>query len=364
LTTIVEVERSLRVLDGAVGVVDAVKGVEAQTETVWKQCNRYGVPRVAFVNKMDRDGASFDDAVASLRNKLGVNTLVVQLPLGEDRQFRGMVDLIDMSVREWNDEADATGSTFEHRPLSSSDSYYDAAMAAREALITQLCELDEKLMDAYLTDGITSSVFTPAALRQAIRQATISLRGVAVLCGASLRNKGVQPLLDAIVDYLPAPSDRQAIPSTLVATSSRSSKIATASSSTVTSASSSSTLTPSRSAASTATIITLDIPAPPNAKKSKAKADATNTAATIDTTPVVAEALPGPLLRGDENGPLCALAFKVSHDPQTGPLVFVRVYSGTLKVRDMVVNSSAPALVKERPMRVLEVHADSSRELA
>lgn len=285
-----------------------------------------------------------------------MNTLVVHLPLGEDRQFRGMVDLVDMTIREWNDDNDNTGATFDHRPLTSNDAIYNAAITARELLITQLCELDDTLMDAYISDGINSSAITPSSLRAAIRSATISQRGVAVLCGASLRNKGVQPLLDAVIDYLPSPADRAAIASTSVVTS-RKSGIATAAPSAA--------LTTSTSAATTATIITLDIPAPPSSSPSSGKrktaaavASATSTADVVDAAVVA-----GPLIRGDENGPLCALAFKVSHDPQTGPLVFVRVYSGTLRARDMIVNSSSSMLTKERPMRLLEVHADSSREL-
>jgi translation elongation factor EF-G len=335
-----------------------------------------------------------DDAIESLKNKLHITPLIVQVPLGEERQFRGVVDLVDMTLLEWNDEvlhhsprsycyvdidngaciqqADDTGATYVQRALEPSDNVYGMATSARESLITQLCELDDTLMDAYLSDGLTSSVFTPQRLRQAIRDATISLRGVAILCGASLRNKGVQPLLDAIVNYLPSPADRPSIPSSFVARKTNSS---TTTGTTITGGSTSSTNT---SAQRVATIVKIDIDAPTNTKQRKSSnttsssssspSSSTTTTATTrsnessDGSESIGNVMDGPLINGDENGPLCALAFKVSHDPQTGPLVFVRVYSGKLHLRDVIINSSNN-LFKERAMRVVEVHADSSRDL-
>ncbi|MFH1843420.1 MAG: elongation factor G [bacterium] len=199
----VEVERSLRVLDGAVAVFCGVGGVEPQSETVWHQADKYQVPRIAFVNKMDRMGADFRRAVTMIRERLGANPIPVQIPLGAESAFAGIVDLLEMKLRIYNEED--LGSTFEDVDLPSE--LQDEATAARHELIEALAELDEEIMELYVTEQ-TPNV---AQLKSALRRVTLSVDAVPVLCGSSLKNKGVQSLLDAIVDYLPSPLDRPAV---------------------------------------------------------------------------------------------------------------------------------------------------------
>ena len=200
----IEVERSLRVLDGAVAIFDAVAGVEPQTETVWRQADKYGVPRMAFVNKMDRVGADFDGCVAMMAGRLGVKPLVLQLPIGVEAGFSGVVDLVAMRATIW--KAETLGAEFEHTDIP--DDLAEAAASARQALLEVVLDLDEAAMAVYLERGDEPA---PEALRALIRKGTISNAVVPVLCGSAFRNKGIQPMLDAVVHYLPAPNDIGAV---------------------------------------------------------------------------------------------------------------------------------------------------------
>jgi elongation factor G len=194
----VEVERSLRVLDGAVAVFDAVAGVEPQTETVWRQGNKYGVPRICFVNKMDRVGANFERCVEMIRDRLNAVPLVVQLPLGVESEFRGVIDLVRMRAVVWEE---GMGDRFHDEEIPAA--LLDASEKAHHQLIDVLSNFDDELMERYIQEEeITSEL-----LMRSIRQATIQSAVVPVLCGSAFKNKGVQPLLDAVVDYLPSPID-------------------------------------------------------------------------------------------------------------------------------------------------------------
>ena len=195
----VEVERSLRVLDGAVCVFDSVAGVEPQSETVWRQADKYGVPRICFVNKMDRIGADFDRCVEMIIDRLGAQPLVVQLPLGSEATYAGVVDLIEMKAIRWNDET--LGAEFVVEDIAAADLANVEGM--REKLVEAVVEKDENVLEAYL-DGIEPDSET---IRRCIRTGTLSGDFVPVLNGSAFKNKGVQPLLDAVVDYLPAPTD-------------------------------------------------------------------------------------------------------------------------------------------------------------
>ena len=194
-----EVERSLRVLDGAVAVFDAVAGVEPQSETVWRQADRYGVPRIAFVNKMDRVGADFDRCVRMMRERLGASPVVLQLPLGREDAFAGVIDLVDMSSYIYEDESLGAQFTITGIP----EEYADLALAAREAMVEAVAETDEELLEKYLSGAEVTS----DELRAALRRATVANSLQPVFCGSAFRNKGVQPLLDAVLDYLPSPLD-------------------------------------------------------------------------------------------------------------------------------------------------------------
>ena len=195
----VEVERSLRVLDGVIAVFDAVAGVEPQSETVWRQADKYQVPRIAYINKMDRTGADFDRAVAMIAERLGANPVCVQLPYGKEDKFRGILDIIQMKAVVWEEET--LGAAFHDEEIPAN--LKDAAHKAREKLIEAVADQDEQLMHKYLE----GEVLRPEEIQGALRQATLGLKAVPVLCGASFRNKGVQPLLDAVVAYLPSPPD-------------------------------------------------------------------------------------------------------------------------------------------------------------
>ena len=194
-----EVERSLRVLDGAVAVFDAVAGVEPQSETVWRQADRYGVPRIAFVNKMDRVGADFDRCVRMMRERLGASPVVLQLPLGREDAFAGVIDLVEMSSYIYEDESLGAQFTITEIP----EEYADLALAAREAMVEAVAETDEELLEKYLSGAEVTS----DELRAALRRATVANSLQPVFCGSAFRNKGVQPLLDAVLDYLPSPLD-------------------------------------------------------------------------------------------------------------------------------------------------------------
>jgi elongation factor G len=195
----VEVERSLRVLDGAVAVFDAVAGVEPQSETVWRQADKYGVPRIAFINKMDRTGADFNRSVSMIAERLGANPVCVQLPYGKEDKLKGIIDIVRMQAVVWEEET--LGAAFHDEEIPAG--LREAAEQAREKLLEAVADQDETLMQKYLAGGVV----TEGEIRAALRLATLHLKAVPVLCGASFKNKGVQPLLDGIVDYLPSPLD-------------------------------------------------------------------------------------------------------------------------------------------------------------
>jgi elongation factor G len=195
----IEVERSLRVLDGAVGVFCAVGGVEPQSETVWRQADKYHVPKMAFINKLDRIGADFFGAIEMIKKRLHANPLVLQLPVGLEDDFSGVIDLINMKQIIWEDESLGATFTIEDIPQD----LFGTSTEYHEKLIETVAEVDDAIMEDYLSE---TSV-TPERLVAAIRKATIDLKLVPILCGSALRNKGIQPLLDAIVEYLPSPLD-------------------------------------------------------------------------------------------------------------------------------------------------------------
>ncbi len=271
----VEVERSLRVLDGAVAVFDAVAGVEPQTETVWRQANKYRVPRICFVNKMDRIGADFYKAVKEICDRLDATVAVVQIPIGAEGHFRGMIDLIGMKALVWEEGMGERWQVEEIPPDMLGD-----AEEWRHKLVDVLSNSDDVIMEKYVGD----EDITAADLRRALRRATISNEVVPVLCGSAFKNKGVQPLLDAVVDFLPSPTD----------------------------------LPPVKG---------------------------------MDVKGI--EELERP---ADDKAPFSALAFKIMSDPHVGKLTYFRVYSGTLKKGDAVLNSTKDR--KERIGRILQMHAN------
>jgi len=193
-----EVERSLRVLDGGVVVFDAVAGVEAQSETVWRQADRYGVPRVCFINKMDRIGANFDRTISMIEERLHAKPLPIQLPLGSEDSLEGIIDLVENKAWHFDINPDLPP---EEVPIPESEQ--ERCHQFRHALIEKLAESDDQIMAAYLG----GSSITPSELRGALRRVTLAAKGVPIICGSALRNKGIQPLLDAIVTYLPSPVD-------------------------------------------------------------------------------------------------------------------------------------------------------------
>ncbi|MGD9010236.1 MAG: elongation factor G, partial [Desulfobacteraceae bacterium] len=199
----IEVERSLRVLDGAVGVFCAVGGVEPQSETVWRQADKYRVPKLAFVNKLDRIGADFYSVVDQIKSRLNAEPLVIQIPYGAEETFKGVIDLLRMKAIVWDD--DTLGATFEIIDIP--DDEMERAAAYREKLVESLADMDDSIMEAYLAEERIDQ----KVLLQAIRKATIGLDLVPVLCGSALKNKGIQFLLDAVVDFLPSPLDVPAI---------------------------------------------------------------------------------------------------------------------------------------------------------
>ena len=198
----VEVERSLRVLDGAITVLDSQSGVEPQTETVWRQATHYGVPRIVFCNKMDKVGADFKYAIKTLHTRLGANAHAIQLPIGAEDQFRGMIDLVTMKAYIYEDDM---GEKIKEIPIP--NDLVDEAEAARTELIEAIAELDEEIMVKYLE----GEEITVDELKSAIRKATINVQFFPVLCGSAFKNKGVQLVLDAVIDYLPSPVDIPAI---------------------------------------------------------------------------------------------------------------------------------------------------------
>jgi len=271
----VEVERSLRVLDGAVAVFDAVAGVEPQTETVWRQANKYEVPRICFINKMDRIGADFFKAVDQIKDRLDATVALIQIPIGAEGHFRGMIDLLTMKALVW-DEGMGEIWRDEDVPVEL------AGQAAewRHQLVDVLSDSDDAIMEKYVGD----EEITADDLKGALRRATIANQVVPVICGSAFKNKGVQPLLDAVVDYLPSP---------------------------------------------------------------------------IDLPPVKGLDLKGieELERPpDDKAPFAALAFKIMSDPHVGKLTYFRVYSGSIRKGDAVLNSTKDR--KERIGRLLQMHAN------
>jgi elongation factor G len=195
----VEVERSLRVLDGAIAVFDSVAGVEPQSETVWRQADKYKVPRIAFINKMDRTGADFFASVQSMVDRLGARPVPVQLPIGQEEHFRGVADLVEMKAIVWTDDL-GTNMEVEEIPAELAEQAHEY----HHQLIDAVADHDDELMETYLDD---EEKVTPDMLRRALRKATLGISVTPVLCGTAFKNKGVQPLLDAVIDYLPSPLD-------------------------------------------------------------------------------------------------------------------------------------------------------------
>jgi len=276
----VEVERSLRVLDGAVAVFDAVAGVQPQSETVWRQADKYKVPRIAFINKMDRTGADFFASVKSMVDKLGANPVPIQLPIGQEEHHRGVVDLVEMKSITYEDDL---GQKFNVGEIP-----VELAEQAHEyhhLLIDAVAEHDDELTETYLTD---ESLVTPEMIKRALRAGTLADALTPVVLGSAFKNKGVQPLLDAVIDYLPSP---------------------------------------------------LDVPA-------------------IQGLDPKTEA--GLSREADPTAPFSALAFKVMSDPFVGKLTYFRVYSGTLKAGDRVLNTTNGKT--ERIGRILQMHANHREE--
>ncbi len=271
----VEVERSLRVLDGAVAVFDAVAGVEPQTETVWRQANKYEVPRICFINKMDRIGADFFKAVDQIKDRLDATVALIQIPIGAEGHFRGMIDLLAMKALVWDE---GMGEIWRDEAIPAD--LADSADEWRHQLVDVLSNTDDAIMEKYVGE----EEITADDLRAALRRATIANQVVPVICGSAFKNKGVQPLLDAVIDYLPSP---------------------------------------------------------------------------IDLPPVKGLDLKGieELERPpDDKAPFAALAFKIMSDPHVGKLTYFRVYSGSIKKGDAVLNSTKDR--KERIGRLLQMHAN------
>ena len=280
----IEVERSLAVLDGAVCVLDANAGVEPQTETVWRQADRYEVPRVVFVNKMDKIGADFYNCVHMIKDRTGAQPLPLHMPIGAESEFAGLVNLITMQEWVWdNEELGATWQLREVRP-----EFKEKAEAMRAELIELAVEQDDDAMEAFL-EGEEPDVET---LQKLIRKGTLNMSFVPVLCGSAFKNKGVQPMLNAVIDYLPGP---------------------------------------------------LDVPS----YKGFAPGDETETR-NIERN-------------ADDADPFTGLAFKIMNDPFVGSLTFVRIYSGTLKKGDALMNSTKGK--RERVGRMMMMHSNNREEI-
>jgi elongation factor G len=286
----VEVERSLRVLDGAIALFDSVAGVEPQSETVWRQADKYKVPRIAFINKMDRVGADFDGSVQTMRDRLGATPLPIQLPIGAEDSFAGIVDLIEDKALVWKDEL---GTEFEYTDVP--DELKDAAHEARTHLIEACAEYDDELMEAYLDD----QEIPHDRIAKSLHRAALDLKVTPVLCGSAFKNKGVQPLLDAIVELLPSP---------------------------------------------------LEVPPVTGLVAGKKGAEEVDT----DSAEVVERP-------ADEDTPFAALAFKVMADPYVGKLTYFRVYSGKVSAGGRVLNATTGRT--ERIGRLLMMHANHREEI-
>jgi elongation factor G len=279
----VEVERSLRVLDGAVAVLDAVSGVEPQTETVWRQADKYRVPRLVYVNKMDRIGADFYRCLDMLRDRLGAHAVAIQLPIGAEDKYLGLVDLIDEVAMVWDENDETLGK--EYKKVAIPADMVDKVREYREKMIEGLAEVDDHLMEKFV-GGETP---TAEEIKAAVRKGATQMKIFPVICGSSFKNKGVQPLLDCVIDFLPSP---------------------------------------------------LDIPPVQGLNP--------ETNATEER-------------KASDNQPFAALAFKIMNDQHVGQLVFLRVYSGTLKAGSGVFNSTKDK--KERVGRLLRMHANKREEI-
>ncbi|MBT4762972.1 MAG: elongation factor G [Bdellovibrionaceae bacterium] len=278
----VEVERSLRVLDGAVAVFDGVNGVEPQSETVWRQADKYKVPRICFINKMDRVGADFKHSVQTIKDRLNANPVVIQLPIGAEDHFCGIVDIIKMKSYVW--ESADIDQTCVEKPIPSD--LTDEVLSMRDALLEALSEFDDQLMEDFLEGNIINE----ESVIRVLRKATLDSLITPVLCGSAFKNKGVQTLLDTILKLLPSPLDRPAA-----------------------------------------------MGKDPNKESREVEC----------------------LTRFDE--PSAALAFKVANDPFAGTLVFIRVYSGVIKMGEALLN---PRLnKKERMQKLVKLHANSREEV-
>jgi elongation factor G len=276
-----EVERSLRVLDGAVALFDSVSGVQPQTETVWRQGDKYKVPRICFVNKMDKNGADFEHVLETIRKRLGARPVALQIPIGAEAGFKGVVDLIEMKAILWHDEE--MGSQYDIEPIPAD--LQKKAEAFRLQLIEIIAETDDVLLEKFL-EGETPSI---AELKAGIRQATIDLKVFPVICGSAFKNKGVQTLLDAVVDYLPSPLDKPPVEG----------------------------INPSH------------------------------------PSEIV-------IRKPDDSEPLAALAFKIINDP-FGKLCFIRVYSGSLKTGDTILNPRTGKT--DRVGRLVKMHANKREDI-
>ncbi|HET9125434.1 MAG TPA: GTP-binding protein, partial [Solirubrobacteraceae bacterium] len=194
----VEVERSLRVLDGAIAVFDSVAGVEPQSETVWRQADKYNVPRIAYINKMDRVGANFDQGVKTMIDRLGANPVPIQLPIGAEAEFAGIIDLVENHAIIYKDDLGT-----EQEVIEIPADQAERAAEAREQMLEEISQYDDELLEMLLEE----QEVPVARIKQALRKATLEIQLTPVLCGSSFKNKGVQPLLDAVIDYLPSPLD-------------------------------------------------------------------------------------------------------------------------------------------------------------
>lgn len=277
----IEVERALRVLDGAIGIFCAVGGVEPQSETVWRQAEKYHVPRLAFINKMDRVGADFQGCINMMIDRLKTNPVPIQLPLGKEDNFAGIIDLIKMKAVIY-DEA-TQGAKYEYIPIP--EEFQAEAEKYRDKMLEILADIDEVIMEKYLE----GEEIAEEEIHQALRKGTIELKLVPVLCGSAFKNKGIQQLLDAIVDYLPSP---------------------------------------------------VDIP-PVKGKTPDEKE--------VERPP-------------SDDAPFTALAFKLMTDPYVGHLTFLRIYAGSLKSGDTVLNATKG--VKEKIGRLLKMHANKREEIS
>jgi elongation factor G len=277
-----EVERSLRVLDGAVAVFDAVHGVQPQSEKVWRQADKYGVPRICFINKIDKMGADFEHAVDTIRKRLSAKPVAIQIPIGQEDKFKGVVDLINMKAIVWVDETMGAEYVTEEIP----ENLKKKAEAFHAQLVETVAENDDDMLHKFLE----GEVITADELRASLRKSTIALKVFPVVVGTSFKNKGVQPLLDAVVDYLPSPLD---------------------------------------------------------------------VGETHGTNPHNGEAI---TRKADDKEPFSALAFKIMADPFVGQLTFIRVYSGSLKTGDSVLNVRTTKT--ERIGRLLKMHANKREEIS